>query len=435
MPDTHLTSNFGHSGLAGQDWPEIDLALIDDGRRAVPLFPLDLLPMPWRSWVSETARSAGAPVDYAAQALLGAVAGLCGAGVLVRVTPSWREPLVLWQVLVGRASSGKSPALASMRGLLGRLESEQKVGDGGAMPRIVVTDPALDALVEASAANPRGVVLWRDEPTAWLAELDPSSVDSWRGVAATADGVGLPVSVLGSLRPEHLTATLGKADAALTARFLYTWPDPPPYCALADRRPPNDDLALDLLRKIHRGARTPINPLVLPLDAEAAKAFDAFLARLHRDLGQAEGMEADWMGKGSGTVARLAGLLQLLAWSGSDTGAVPTHVGAPAVQAAVELWHDYFRLHAAFVFERGGPDDLLRQARRVVHWLKVNRRGELSREDVRCQALHRAVNAGRAESVLARLYAGNVVRPVRPTEPRPPGRPAERWQVNPALLS
>jgi hypothetical protein len=432
-----LASRFGDPVAAGASatWPEIDLALVEDGRRAVPLFQLDLLPRPWRSWVSETARSAGAPVDYVAQSLLSVVAGLSGAGVLVRITPGWSEPLVLWQVLVGRASSGKSPALASMRTLVGRLEREQKVGEGEKPPRIVVTDSVLEALAEAVATNPRGVVLWRDEPTAWLAELGPAWLDSWRGVAATADGACLPVSVLGAIRPEHLMAALNKADAAIAARFLYAWPDPPPYCALAERRAPNNDLALDLLRKLQRAARSPLNPLVLPFDVEAAKAFDAFLARLHRDLGHAEGLEADWMGKGSGTVARLAGVLQLLAWSGSDTGAVPTHVGASAVQAAIELWRDYFRLHAAFVFERGGPDDLLRQARRVVHWLKANRCGEVGREDIRCHALYRAVTAGRADLVIGRLDAGNVLRLVRSEGPREAGRPARRWQVNPALLS
>jgi hypothetical protein len=245
----------------------------------------------------------------------------------------------------------------------------------------------------------------------------------------------LTVSALGTIRPEHLTAALGKADAAVAARFLYTWPDPPPYCALAERRSPNDELALDLLRKIRRAARTPINPLILPLDAEATKAFDGFLGQLHRDLGHAEGLEADWLGKGSGTVARLAGILQLLSWSASDSGAVPTYVGASVVQAAIELWRDHFRLHALFVFENGGPDDLLRQARRVVRWLKVGRRVEVSREDIRCHALYRAVNARRADLVIGRLNAGNVLRRVRPPEPRPGGRPPERWQVNPALLS
>ena len=48
---------------------------------------------------------------------------------MVRVTPTWSEPLVLWQFPVGRASSGKSPALASLRALLGRLEDEQRVGE------------------------------------------------------------------------------------------------------------------------------------------------------------------------------------------------------------------------------------------------------------------------------------------------------------------
>jgi hypothetical protein len=432
MPVNQPTSNLGgFFAGATPTWSEIDLALVEDGRRAVPLFPLDLLPQPWRSWVSETARSAGAPVDYVAQSLLAGVAGLCGAGTLVRITPAWTEPLVLWQALIGRSSSGKSPALASVRALLATLEGELAAGEGGQKPRMVVTDPTQAALAPGDARNPGGVLSWRDEPTAWLADFGPAWLESWRGAP---DGAALPVSALGTLRPEHLMAALGKADAAVVARFLYTWPDPPAYCALSQRRHANNDMALDLLRKVRRAARTPINPLILPLDAEATKVFDGFLSALHRDLGHAEGLEADWMGKGSGTVARLAGILALLAWSGSDTGALPTHVGASAVQAAIELWRDYFRLHATFVFERGGPDDLLRQARRVVHWLKVNRRSEVSREDVRCHALYRAVNARRADLVIGRLDAGNVLRHVRSQGPREPGRPAQRWQVNPALL-
>ena len=55
------------------DWPEIDADLLDDGRGAVPTFPIDLLPQPWRDWVADRARCAGAPVDYVAQALLAAV--------------------------------------------------------------------------------------------------------------------------------------------------------------------------------------------------------------------------------------------------------------------------------------------------------------------------------------------------------------------------
>ena len=92
-------------------WPTPDPSLLEDGRPVVPAFPLDAVPQPWREWVSDTAGGAGAPVDYGAQAVLGAVAGLCGAGVKACVTPSWSEPLVLWQALVGAPSAGKTPAL------------------------------------------------------------------------------------------------------------------------------------------------------------------------------------------------------------------------------------------------------------------------------------------------------------------------------------
>src|SRR5450631_4707845 len=99
------------SAGAPAGWPAPDPSLLEDGRPVVPAFPLDALPQPWREWVSDTACGAGAPVDYVAQAVLGAVAGLCGAGVKACVTQSWSEPLVLWQALVGAPSAGKTPAL------------------------------------------------------------------------------------------------------------------------------------------------------------------------------------------------------------------------------------------------------------------------------------------------------------------------------------
>ena len=109
-------------------WPEIDAALFDDGRGAAPAFPLELLPQPWRGWVADTAIGAGAPAAYVAQALLAAVAGLSGAGAVVRLAPAWTEPLVLWQALVGRPSSGKSPALAPVRAMLATLAEGARPG-------------------------------------------------------------------------------------------------------------------------------------------------------------------------------------------------------------------------------------------------------------------------------------------------------------------
>src|SRR6266851_1983578 len=79
------------SAEAPAGWPAPELSLLEDGRPVVPAFPLDVVPQPWREWVSDTACGAGAPIDYVAQAVLGAVAGLCGAGAKACVTQSWSE--------------------------------------------------------------------------------------------------------------------------------------------------------------------------------------------------------------------------------------------------------------------------------------------------------------------------------------------------------
>ncbi|MGZ5903533.1 MAG: DUF3987 domain-containing protein [Reyranella sp.] len=207
-------------------WLEIDVALFDDGRGAAPAFPLELLPQPWRSWVADTAIGAGAPTAYVAQALLAAVAGLSGSGAVVRLAPAWTEPLVLWQALVGRPSSGKSPALAPVRALLATLQEELANGAAaGEKPFCLLSDGAAETLAAALAAQPRGVMLWRDEPSGRLAFLDDSTKDrslwleAWQAGPVVLQGARhvsrherCPMSVLISIRPDRLLAALGKDD-------------------------------------------------------------------------------------------------------------------------------------------------------------------------------------------------------------------------------
>src|SRR5947209_20175315 len=85
---------------ADAPWPEVEPRLFLESRPPPPPFPLDLLPEPWRPWIEACARSF-TTVDFVAQGLLGAVSAVCGGRIVVDVTPQWREPLVLWQALVG----------------------------------------------------------------------------------------------------------------------------------------------------------------------------------------------------------------------------------------------------------------------------------------------------------------------------------------------
>src|SRR6266851_1046024 len=413
------------SAEAQAGWPALDASLLEDGRPVVPAFPLDVVPQPWREWVSDTACGAGAPIDYVAQAVLGAVAGLCGAGVKACVTQSWSEPLVLWQALVGAPSAGKTPALDAIGRPLASVEKLLQRDAGGSPERsrgassdrrVVVRDADLAALTRSVAARPPGVLLWRDEPTPWLSALAREiKQDRPRGpfIDAWSAGSSLPVSVLCSLHPDGLAEALEGTPDGLAARFLFAWPGPPAQRGLSADTPPREDEAVTMLHRITSAVGTPERPLALVFQEEAVKSFDRFLTWLQEEIRGTEGAEAGWLGKGRGTVVRLAAIFALLDWSRhAPTARPPGTVRADHVQAATRLWQDYFRPHARAVLDRCAPSDVERQVRRVVRWLKkAGAKAEITREEVRRHALGKTANAGQADMVLGRLWSAGIVRP------------------------
>ena len=264
-------------------WPAIDPGLLEEGRPRLPAFPLNVFPRQWREWVSDAAHWAGSSEDYIAQALLASVAGLCGQGVSARITEAWSEPVILWQALVGGPSSGKTPALEWLRRPLGTVE-RVLAREGGAP--VVVSDAALPALEKAVAQRRQGVLLWRDEPTAWLAGLGRKSRrdESRRGAFLDTWGaIGLPwgrgdktaVSIVGSLDPERLDAALLGTGDGLAARFLYVWPGPAPYRSLRTVKPVREDEAVNALQRIARAVGSPEKPLVLAFEDKAVRCSTA----------------------------------------------------------------------------------------------------------------------------------------------------------------
>jgi hypothetical protein len=435
-------------------WPAIASSLLDEGRPKLPAFPLQVFPGPWREWVKDAAQWAGSSEDYVAQALLASVAGLCGQGVSARITEAWSEPVILWQALVGGPSSGKTPALDWLRRPLGMVE--RMLAREGGSP-IVVADAALPALEKAVAKRPQGVLLWRDEPTAWLAGLGRKSrrdesrrgpfLDTWGAIGFPWGRDRTAVSIVGSLDPERLDAALEGTGDGLAARFLYVWPGPAPYRSLRTLKPVREDEAANALQRIARAAGTPEKPLVLALEDQAVTVFDGCLESLHGETLRAEGLLAGWLGKGRGTVARLAAVLTLLDWTANRPGNAPPPaiITAQHLHAAWDLWERYYRPHAQAVFDRAGPADGDRQgkhkarqhARRVIGWIRASGVKEISREEVRREALSQRVNAAGADEVILALEQAGVLREVKDEEEEYParGRPARRWQVNPALLA
>jgi hypothetical protein len=133
-------------------------------------------------------------------------------------------------------------------------------------------------------------------------------------------------------------------------------------------------------------------------------------------------------------VARLAACLALLAWSGAATiDGPPGHIGRQQVDDAVALWSGYFRPHSRAVFTHAAPaTDRERRARRVARWLIGCGQAEVSRQEIRCEALGDTVNAVEADQVITRLSKAGILQ-MRVSSSARGGRPIRRWQINPAL--
>ena len=473
-----MRSHAFHLGMSPdkENWRAPDLSVLDRRRVPVPAAPLAMVPQPWHDWIADTERATGAPADYILQSVLAGVTGVCGAGVRVRVTPAWDEPLVLWQAVVGEPSTGKSAALAPVRRLLDLVEQERRAGDeerraaqagrdgtgqGGknaeAAPfvpsQVVASDADPVALADIVSGNPRGVLLWRDGPAAWpagwSAAADDDEGDSHRATWLAAWDAGavtvarprqparslprFPVSILETIRPERLMEALRSGDDSLAARFLFAWPGPQPYRALAVVERSHDEEILQRLRALSRLAGRADDPCVLAVDDRGRAALDKVLAALHAERQNVEGLEAAWIGKSRSLIVRLAGVIELL---GSIDGKAvrPGAIGAEQVEAAAALWRDYWRPHAKAVFDSAELSDHAKRVRRVARWLRDNRPTTVSREDIRRRALSMSANADETESVLQRLHYLGYVQPDLAYRDKP-GRPANRWQVNPALCA
>lgn len=446
-------------------WPEIDRSLLNDGSAAAPAFPLALLPPHWRTWVERSAQSF-TPVDYVALALLGTVSTACGAGVAVKVTPHWSEPLLLWLALVGGPSSGKSPALAAAWRLVDGLAPDEggaaknEPVDAAAAPGIEaaagparrprVPPPAvrdetlLHPLLWALRSSPRGVTLRREELGDWMAQARRGRdragwLAGWSAEAATAERPGcfnvdvdrFPLTVLGGLSVDLLDEALRRGgDAGFASRLLFAWPSPVVALSL-DGAAADDEGLRAMLRRISGLAFVATSPGVLSLEPEAVERLRELLPRIARMKQEAEGGEAAWIGKGAGTIVRLAGLLHLMRWAESETPDVPDGIDACAIDAAWDLWSGFFLPHARRVFTQAGDDGSDRLVRRAARWLRRSRLKMISREDIRREALCQSVNAEAADQVIERLEMAGMVRAVR--KQGTGGRPRLRWEVNPEL--
>jgi hypothetical protein len=114
------------------------------------------------------------------------------------------------------------------------------------------------------------------------------------------------------------------------------------------------------------------------------------------------------------------------------TTPAPTTIEARFVVAAVRLVTEYFWPHARAALRQIGLTDGNAKARKVLRWLRAERKEQISIEDVRREALQQSLNAEATVSLVETLVQAGWLRKA-PIEKRGPGRHAHRWDVNPTL--
>ncbi len=242
-------------------------------------YPVETLPRPLADFVKAAAESMGCDPSFVALPLVTACGAAIGLTRRLVVKSNWMVSPILWTMIIGESGSLKTPALkAAVQWLQTRQEDwfrdytaqrkqyEQdrlayekalaewkRDREGGVPPRepepptarrILVDDTTVEALAPILQANPRGVLLCRDELVGWIGAFDRYAntqggdvafwLSCYNAFSHTVDRrskgtIYVPnagIWIAGGIQPGTLQRvfSLPLRESGLLARFLLTWP-------------------------------------------------------------------------------------------------------------------------------------------------------------------------------------------------------------------
>jgi putative DNA primase/helicase len=453
-------------------WP----ALIDitAGADAVPPFPLRLLPEPFGTFAADVADRMQLPSDFVAIPLLVSAATMLGRDL--RITPKrhddWTERACLWGATIGIPSALKSPAAAEAMRPVRKMQAEawerydaarrewrrrQKAGDTDdeAEPRfeaLIVNDTTVEALANTILENPRGVMLQRDELSAFFSGMNKYRnhggddrqfyLQCWSGGAHRVDRVSKPpiyvddlfLAIFGTLQPEVMRrAFKGGDEDGMTARFgLLAYPDLPLSADFVDRRPDYDARAgVEARLREMRGIYDP-NPLRF-----SGMAYAVFNDWLLQNVNRRERREAGGFGahlaKYPALFARLSLTLHFMRYGSRADG----EIGIETASAVREMIDEYLEPHARKIYGLLSAHPARAGAARIATWIRDDRVEAFTERAVRRHGwteFSRERDGVAIGEAMALLEAyGWIALQDRPSPAGRGGRPTREAIVNPTV--
>jgi hypothetical protein len=474
-----------------------------------PTFPLTVFPERLKRFAESSAFSMNCPTDYVAVPMLVLAGASIGAARCLEIKPGWSELPGLYAAVVAPPGSVKSNALK----LVARpvcdeqsrlhqiyLRERQAAEDGveGVRPRekvIFVADVTTEKLAQVLEDNPRGVVLVRDELTAWTRSMDQYKggkgadrqffLSAWSSEPVSVQRknpqspsvfVARPfLGVVGGLPPDLLPTLRGSREVCdgFLDRILLSYPAPLPAKAEDWRCVDDGHLrewadTLKWLRnlgpqKAEDGNERPRSVCLTSCGREEWVRFTTRLADAMNKGDLTDNLKGVWS-KHRGYCARLALILHCLRLSAGEADGEVVD-GTSVALAAKTI--DYFQGMAIKVHAMIDSDPRLADAKRVLKWLRFKYGGSSQNsqfpqnptdeddsvetvnsvnhphtyETVSQRDIHSGVLGGRftpeeAAGVVSILVRYGYLRPVPPVTRSGPGRSASpRYEVHPSLLT
>jgi hypothetical protein len=322
------------------------------------------------------------------------------------------------------------------------------------LPRIRISDATQEAIGHLCAANPRGLLFFRDELTGWIGNFDRYGgnggdrafwLEAYDGKARVIDRVKfegkpiiiprLTVGILGGIQPDRLSsAILEGEDDGLAARFQWVWPDPIP-----PRRPTRSgdaDFAKSAISRLLQlnmsaNAEGELGPVIVRLEEKAVSLFHEWRLVHYKQRESVGGGIASSYAKAPGQLLRLSLVLEFLWWAASPDSSEPSYVSAKAIGAAAHLIETYFKPMAMRVYGDASLPKGDRLASVLAKWIIRERPQVVNAREVRRSARLPGLRvSGDVVLALTSLVEGGWLRKASQSGS---GRPRSDFEVNPIL--
>lgn len=460
---------------------------------AVPAFtpfPVDVLPEPIRSFVTEAAKAIGCDASYIALPMLSGLASAIGNTHRIALKGSWTEPAIVWTAIVGDSGTAKSPALElGLRPIRKRQHDAMKVhaeamkqhADAMAMherdatqwrksksqtpppakpeapiaDRCWTDDTTTEALGVLLQQNPRGLLMVRDELAGWFnfdryaGGKGGGDVAKWlemfggrpmvvdRQTRGTLYVPHAAVSIAGGIQPETLRRALGveNTENGLASRLLMACP--PKRCPgwTDDDVDAKTEAAVAMVFDRLFGLTPETDddgderPRLLTLTDDGKWAVVAWVNWHAKQMEAQSGPVGFAWAKLKGYAARLALVVHLTRWAAGDaTLRDPARVDEASIAAGVVLAR-WFGDEARRVYAMLRESEESRENRELVELIQRMGGHTSGRELVQRSRMFKTVaEANAALSGLVKAGEGSWVTP----EQRGRGGPkAERFVLSP----